>query len=202
MEPVQGPSSSTDVEQGPSKAISDIDFSDAADDSYDEDHVEDFELVGTYEASPSSSDAEPESASMDIPPAYGSTESYDLTATPAADVISPTAQPETHSPATIVTHPSSPSTRSSSFLIFFIVITIALLALLAIHRYRPETLQDIKQRLPRVVVYWPQQAGRRTRRPDAEEGDELESKGLISQFDKQAHGEYWEKEAEAKDGSG
>ena len=185
---------------------SDSAFDIAADEVYAGDQAANPELVETYEASSSSSDATSYEESAHIAPSYDPAEGPDLVETyePASsveDITQPAAQHQSNTPAA-PTDPSTTQSKSSTTLFLLLIsIAIASLALYGIHHFHPKALREITRLLPKVAVYWPQQQGR-ARHRSVEEGDELESKGLMGQFDKQPRAEYGEKGDDDEAGNG
>lgn len=188
-----------------------VETSNSADDSYQGDSDEGVELVETYEAAPSRGDTAstedvvvPEDT-VDGTSSYELIETYEPASSPPDDAASSpapsTAKAETVSPASATQSPEPQPSSSSSSLIFLTFTIIVIAALYATHHFRPDLTADLRERLSSVLfklaAYLHPSEGR-ARQRDTEEGDELESKGLMGQYNKQPG--TLEKEAEAEDG--
>jgi len=185
-----------------------LDDSNSAGDSYPVDTDENIELVETYDASSSTnSTATTADSAIDTEDAaysYDLVETYEPSSNDAADDPAPTtAEPKTPfpKPATPTVTSTSSSSSTLTFLLFSII---TIIALYATHHFRPDLFATLRERitntLPGLVAYLPQPTSR-ARQRDPEEGDELESKGLMGQYTKQPRTEYGEKAAEDGDGN-
>lgn len=185
-----------------------VDQSNTASDPYQEDSDEAIELVKSYEALPSTvdtvsmEDVVVPDDSIDHASSYELVETYEP-ASSSNDPAPSTAEPETESPASATPAAETPTSSSSSPVIFLIFSIVAIAALYAIHHFCPDLSANLRERLsrtsPSLATYLPR-SKYRARKPDAEEGDELESKGLMGQYNIQP--EHGEKEAEAEDEDG
>jgi len=185
-----------------------LDDSNSAGDSYPVDTDENIELVETYDASSSTnSTATTADSAIDTEDAaysYDLVETYEPSSNDPADDTAPiTPEPETPSPKPATEPTVTSASSSSSTLTFLLFSIITIIALYATHHFRPDLSASLRERvtntLPSLVAYLPQSKSR-ARQRDTEEGDELESKGLMGQYNKQPRTEYGEKAAEDGDG--